>query len=79
MQHPDGIDVVEGPLSSQVQQAPVFDAELGLLKRTGAAAALPSHLQRSRRNIHSQDLGPWIQVSEVVGTHAGPAARIQDS
>ena len=78
VQDPHGIDVVEGALPLQLQQAAVLDPHLGLLMAAGTAQPLAGHLQGAGRDIHRQDLGPRIEMGQVVGADPGAATGIQD-
>ena len=78
VQHPHRIDVVEGAFPLELQQAAVLDANPGLGPATGAAQPLTGHRQRAGGDVHRQDLGPRVEVGEVVGAHPGAAAGIQD-
>ena len=79
VEHPNGIDVVEGGFPAQVEQAALLKAQrAGLASGPRAAGALAGHLKGSSADIHGEDLGTWIEVGQVIGADPRAAARIQD-
>ena len=80
VENPHRIDVIEGLLPRQIQQAALLDAQLPhLLDGTGAAGALAGQLEGTGADVDRQHRGGGVEVAEIVGAHPGAATGVEDA
>ena len=79
VQNPNGIDVIECPLPSQIQQASLLLPERRHhLSSTGTTQTFPSHIESACADVHSQHIGTRIGVAEIVSGHPRAATGIKN-